>query len=294
MKQTPKTLVARGREQFVVRSGRNPYHLIPYIGNKSGFVDIFARLMPPDVQNKKIVDVFGGSGAFAIYCCSQFGSDNITYNDNNPVITNFMTHIRDDPTGLIQEYNIHRARSTPEYFMDVRDQSIQNGIEDAGRFLYLAKNAFSGKIRFNNSGKFNAPMRKGTPCPALDKNKICRISSSIQNMEILNHSYEHFMDISDTFLYLDPPYMNNPNAHYNGVPSTTDFVKFVRNISPKNFVMISEQNEPHEIGLDDTYTIHDVLLRRSLQYVTQKDSREIIAINYTPPDHVEYHQQLLQ
>ena len=268
--------------QYTVRSGRNAYHLIPYIGNKSGFVHIFRELMPPGVGGKRIVDVFGGSGAFSIYCCFEFGSSHITYNDSNPVITNFMKHVRDDPDGLIREYNIHRGMSSPEYFLKVRNQTINEGLEDAGRFLYLAKNAFSGKIRFNSRNKFNAPMRKGAPCPIIDENKIRKISANIQNMRILNESFEYFKSITDSFLYLDPPYMNNPNAHYNGVPSTDDFIQFVKKITPKNFVMISEQNDPDQIGLPRTYRVYSVLLRRSLQYVTQQSSREIIAINYEP------------
>lgn len=284
---TPSTPPAAARQalaQYTVGSGRNQYHLIPYIGNKSGFVDIFRRLMPPGVGNKRIVDVFGGSGAFAIYCCFEFGSDRITYNDNNPVITNFMTHVRDDPDGLIREYKTHRRMSSPEYFLKVRSQTIEKGLKDAGRFLYLAKNAFSGKIRFNGSNKFNAPMRKGAPCPVINEDKIRKISANIQNMQILNEPFEYFEGAGDAFLYLDPPYMNNPNAHYNGVPSTADFIGFVKKITPKNFVMISEQNDPDEIGLPPAYRVYEVMLRRSLQYITRRDSREIVAINYEPAD----------
>ena len=279
---TPSAAARQAMARYTVGSGRNKYHLIPYIGSKAGFVDIFRRLMPPDAGNKRIVDVFGGSGAFAIYCCFEFGSDRITYNDNNPVITNFMKHVRDNPDGLIREYKTHRRMSSPEYFLKVRSQTIEKGLKDAGRFLYLAKNAFSGKIRFNGSNKFNAPMRKGAPCPVIDEEKIHAISKNIQDMQILNEPFEHFGEIDDAFLYLDPPYMNNPNAHYNGVPSTVDFIGFVKKITPKNLVMISEQNDPDEIGLPREYRVYDVMLRRSLQYITQKDSREIVAINYDP------------
>ena len=280
---TPPATARQALAQYTVGSGRNKYHLIPYIGNKAGFVDIFRRLMPPDAGGKRIVDVFGGSGAFAIYCCFEFGSDRITYNDNNPVITNFMKHVRDDPDGLIREYKKHRRMSSPEYFLKVRGQTIEKGLKDAGRFLYLAKNAFSGKIRFNGSNKFNAPMRKGAPCPVIDEGKIHEISTNIQGMQILNESFEYFGGIDNAFLYLDPPYMNNPNAHYNGVPSTADFIEFVEKITPKNFVMISEQNDPDEIGLPHEYRVYGVMLRRSLQYITQRDSQEIVAINYEPP-----------
>ncbi len=268
--------------QYEVRNGRNRCHLIPYIGNKSGFSDIFDELVPDDAGSGKIVDVFGGSGAFAIYCCFRFGSDRVVYNDNNPVLANFMTLVRDDVAGLIEEYERHRSMSSPDYFLRVRTESLTDGLRGAGRFLYLAKNAFSGKIRFNKKNKFNAPMRKSARCPSLSEERLRTISDAVRGMAITNKNFEEFQDIRDAFLYLDPPYMNNTNAHYNGVPATDSFARFVRATTLHNRVMISEQNEPDAIGIPESYRIYRIALRRSLQYVTQKDSAEIIAINYDP------------
>ena len=267
---------------YTVVNGHNKYHLIPYVGNKSGFADIFGKLMPPNVRDMHITDVFGGSGAFAIYCCFEFGSDGVTYNDNNPVLVNFMRHVRDDPDGLLREYESHRLASSPEYFLGIRRQSISDGLEDAGRFLYLAKNAFSGKIRFNSSNKFNAPMRKGARCPMMNESRLRGISANIKRMNILNEHFGYFASVDSEFLYLDPPYMNNTNGHYNGVPDVRDFAEFVGRVHTGNHVMISEQNDPSDIGLPDVFRVYDVVLRRSLQYRTQRGSREIIAINYEP------------
>ena len=275
-------VMSQSVRQYEVRNGRNRCHLIPYIGNKSGFSDIFDELVPSDAGNGKIVDVFGGSGAFAIYCCFRFGSDRVVYNDNNPVLTNFMAFVRDDVAGLIEEYEGHKSASSPDYFLRVRTESLTDGLRGAGRFLYLAKNAFSGKIRFNKKNGFNAPMRKSTKCPSLSEERFCAISDVVGKMAITNKSFEEFQDTRDAFLYLDPPYMNNTNAHYNGVPATESFARFVRATTLHNRVMISEQNEPDAIGIPESFRIYRIALRRSLQYVTQKDSAEIIATNYDP------------
>ena len=279
------TDVSRFVQQYEVRNGRNRCHLIPYIGNKSGFSGIFDDLVPDGAGNGKIVDVFGGSGAFAIYCCFRFGSDHVVYNDNNPVLTNFMAFVRDDVAGLIKEYEEHKNVSSPDHFLRVRTESLTDGLRGAGRFLYLAKNAFSGKIRFNKKNKFNAPMRKGTKCPSLSEERFRDISDIVRKMAITNKNFEEFQDIRDAFLYLDPPYMNNTNAHYNGVPATENFARFVRSTTMHNRIMISEQNEPDTIGIPESYRIYRIMLRRSLQYVTQKGSAEIIAINYDPHEH---------
>ncbi len=276
-----KSLLFNKRPQvFEVSNGRNPYHLIPYIGNKSGFCHIFDVLIPDSIRNHRIYDIFGGGGSFSIYCSYRFGSKNVTYNDNNPVIANFIRCVRDDPSGLHRQYLMHKQKSGNEYYLDTRDKSLDVGLVGAGRFLYLAKNAFSGKIRFNRSNKFNTPMRKDSRCPDMDLEHLRRTSDIIKDMTITNESYEFYDDTRESFVYLDPPYMNNTNNHYNGVPETDKFIEFVKKIEWDNYIMISEQNDPSALKLSDDFRVYPILLKRSLQYNTQNSSQEIIAINY--------------
>ena len=272
-------------QTFQVRNGRNRHHLIPYIGNKSGFVRIFDRLIPREVVGKReIVDVFGGSGAFSIYACYRFGSEKVTYNDNNPVVVNFLRHVQSSPKKLHEQYHQHRKKSSNEHYLAIRDMPLDNGLAAAGRFLYLAKNAFSGKIRFNSSNKFNCPMRKDSKCPGLELSHLEKISTTIRHLTITNESYEQYQDSQDTFFYLDPPYMDNPHGHYNEVPATRDFLDFVMNVEQHNKVMISEQTI---LPLSDTFRVYRISLKRSLQYFTQNGSTEIIAINYQPEDYTD-------
>lgn len=276
-----KTTIIKDHK-FEVRHGRNQYHLIPYIGNKSGFAHIFDRMIP-DLTRRRFYDVFGGGASFSIYCSSRFGSKRVTYNDNNPTIVNFIRYVKEDPKGLHGQYMKHREKSDGQYYLDVRDKSLDDGLTGAGRFLYLAKNAFSGKIRFNGSNKFNAPMRKNNRCPDLKLDRLAEISNTIKDITITNEPYEHYGTVRDSFVYLDPPYMGNPNSHYNGVPETDEFIRFVKSIEGKNQVMISEQNDPADLRLSGIFSAYQILLRRSLQYNTQNDSKEIIAINYALP-----------
>lgn len=269
-------------ETFQVGNGRTRAHLIPYVGNKSGFVHIFDRLIPDEVQGKRIYDLFGGGGSFSIYCSYRFGSKRVTYNDNNPTITNFLTWVRKDWRGLADQYETHRAKSDGQHYLAVREMPLDGGLVGAGRFLYLAKNAFSGKIRFNSSNRFNSPMRKDSRCPSLDVGQLERISMAIRDLTITTDGFERYADVKDGFVYLDPPYMGNPNNHYNAVPALEDFVGFMQRIEKDNMVMISEQNDPGTLGLSESFRVYPVLLRRSLQYATRTDSREIITVNYDP------------
>lgn len=269
---------------FKVRNGRNFCHLIPYIGNKSGFAHIFDSMVPDSAAKGRILDLFGGGAAFSIYCSYRFGSKRVTYNDSNPTVVNFLTWVRDDPVGLVRQYKRHQTKSSSQYYLETRDRPLDEGLAGAGRFLYLAKNAFSGKIRFNRSNKFNTPMRKNARCPDIDAESISRTSHAIRHIRITNQPYQDYADTENSFIYLDPPYMENANNHYNGVPDTSEFIAFVKQVEQRNLVMISEQNDPEFLKLSGRFTSYPVLLKRSLQYRTKTDSREIIAINYSLPN----------
>ena len=276
-------------QTFQVSNGRTSCHLIPYIGNKSGFSHIFDSLIPDSIQGKQIYDAFGGGASFSIYCSYRFGSKYVTYNDNNPTVANFISWVKKDPHGLAEQYETHRDKSDSQYYLDVRDMSLDDGLVGAGRFLYLAKNAFSGKIRFNSSNKFNSPMRKDSKCPNLNLEQLAKISTAIQDLVITNESFEHYEDVKGGFVYLDPPYLENTNNHYNGVPDTEDFIGFVKKIEAYNQVMISEQNSPYMLRLSASFRVYPILLKRSLQYITQNSSKEIVAINYIPPEPLVAH-----
>ncbi|RNJ79981.1 MAG: DNA adenine methylase [Nitrosopumilus sp. H8] len=267
--------------QFSVHNHRARLKLIPYVGCKSGFSHIFDALIPDDPG--RVYDLFGGGGGFTFYACNRFGSENVTYNDHNPVLVNLIESLKRDPEGLHSEYQVHYAESSPEYYLGMRKMDLGGGIAGAGRFLYLAKNAFSGKIRFNSKNEFNCPMRKNAKCPRLGIETLRLLSDTIQDLEITGRSYSEYAKVGGSFVYLDPPYMNNPNSHYNATVPLEDFAGFVRGIQGANKVMISEQNSPESLMLSEDYAVFAVTLNRSLQYYTQENSKEIVAINYDAP-----------
>ena len=267
-------------EVFVVKNKpRNPLKLIPYIGCKAGFDKIFDHIIPDTIEGT-IYDVFGGSGSFSFYACQRFGSHRVTYNDNNPVVVNLIKQVQSDPTGVWDVYHQHFLKSSVEHYYRVRDLTLEDDVESAGNFLYLAKNAFSGKIRFNASNRFNAPIRKGSSCPKLCRDVLIELSAIIRDMTITNCDYRAFSRLDKAFLYLDPPYFNNTNGHYNGVLCLDEFNHFLRSVESSNRVVLSEQNDPSLFELPNSYTVYPVTLNRSLQYVTRTGSKEIIALNY--------------
>ena len=264
---------------FVVTNKRTNLKIIPYIGCKAGFKDIFDKIIPDNLAGR-IYDIFGGGGAFSLYACDRFGSHRVTYNDNNPIVVNLIRHVQTSPVRLWELYNEHYNNSSTEYYYRVRNLCLENGVEGAANFLYLAKNAFSGKIRFNSSNKFNSPIRKGSSCPKIDLDSLVDLSRTVEDLTIMNADYKEFASVDNSFLYLDPPYFNNTNGHYNGVLDLGAFNQFLRTIELKNRVVLSEQNHPHIFELPESYTVRSITLMRSLQYFTQNRSEEMIAFNY--------------
>ena len=125
-------------------------------------------------------------------------------------------------------------------------------------------------------------MRKGANCPSVSLENLIYLSETISKLRIRKVDFRSFKNRRNGFMYLDPPYMNNGNGHYNATVPTEDFVDFVKHIQQYNKVMISEQNSMKSLGLHG-YKTYGVTLKRSLQYITQNKSKEIVAINYKPP-----------
>ena len=272
-------LVMKLNKTFYIHKRRG-LKLMPYVGCKAGFSNIFDEIIPDHVG--KIYDLFGGGGGFSFYASRRFGSDNIVYNDHNPAICNLIKSLQRYPNDLYNSYEVHRNKSSHDYYNNCRKQNVTNNTDGAARLLYLAKNAFSGKIRWNKSGQFNTPMRKNTKCPKIKLELLINLSNTIKNMAILNDEFNNY-DMKNSLVYLDPPYIGNKNSHYDATSvKLQDFNSFVRKIEKNNKVVISEQNTAESLGLPD-YNNYDVILRRSLQYHTTKlkETREVLLTNYT-------------
>ncbi len=267
------------QSEFVVTNKRANLKIIPYIGCKAGFTDIFDKIIPDNISGR-IYDIFGGGGAFSLYACNRFGSHRVTYNDNNPIVVNLIRQVQKSPLRLWELYTEHYNNSCTEYYYRVRTLCLQNGVEGAANFLYLAKNAFSGKIRFNSRNKFNSPIRKGSSCPKVHLDSLLGLSKTIEDLTIMNEDYKAFACVENSVLYLDPPYFNNTNGHYNGVLDLAEFNQFLRTIELRNRVVLSEQNHPNIFDLPESYTVRPITLMRSLQYFTQNKSEEMIAFNF--------------
>ena len=92
---------------------RTELKLIPYIGCKAGFAEIFNEIIPKNPGH--VYDVFGGGGGLTFYACYRFGPNNVTYHDHNPTMVNLTRSLQQSPKELYAAYQGHEEKSGPEY-----------------------------------------------------------------------------------------------------------------------------------------------------------------------------------
>ena len=150
-------------DEFVVGPGDSSLRLFHYFGSKARFKHVFDAVLPDEAE--RVVDVFGGSGAFSFYACRRYGAGKVVYSDASLHLANLMLHARDFPHELRAAACRHCARHSRGYYYRQREIDSREGVEGAGRLLYLARNSFSGILRIKD-GAMGARRARTSSGPA--------------------------------------------------------------------------------------------------------------------------------
>jgi len=94
------------------------------------------------------------------------------------------------------------------YAVRKRVNRTNNAVEKAAGLIYLNKTCFNGLFRFNQSGKFNAPVGDQKNPKICDEANLKRVSDSLQKVQLSCCSYERLRTNirKGDLVYLDPPY----------------------------------------------------------------------------------------
>ena len=262
-------------DEFVIGAARGD-SLMPYVGSKARFKHVFDAILPDDPD--RVVDVFGGSGAFSLYACRRYGAERVHYNDAAPAMANLMRSVQSSPREVFERWEFHSAQHSRDYFLETRETNLEDGVDAAARTLYLASNSFSGLLLLTEDGSSMA----GPSSHASARADWCRLESTsaiIQGMAITNHDYREFWHEDSALVYLDPPYFLQRSSHYyyGGHLDLDEFKWFLAHVSLSNDVVLSEQQSPDFFGMD--WEWRPVATNHSLS--TGDPKREIIAWNWT-------------
>lgn len=198
--------------------------VLKYRGGKSREIPRFLQYIP-DEFNRYIEPFFGG-GAVYFY----IEPENAIINDVNVRLMTFYRQLRDNYPEMHRQlselqrqyednhlaYKKLKAHS-PEDRVPNENENLYYRIRDLFNcpddtfldgvlYYFINKTAYSGMIRYNNSGEYNVPFGR---YPNFNTRLVTlQHSELLQGAELYNTDYRHIFSMAqdDDFIFLDPPY----------------------------------------------------------------------------------------
>ncbi|WEV67045.1 DNA adenine methylase [Bifidobacterium sp. ESL0769] len=187
--------------------------IVKWVGGKRQLLDEIVPSIPTD---KTYVEPFLGGGAVLL----ALKPKHAIINDANSELINVYTCVRDDTDELVKRLKEHKEQNHDkgaDYFYEIRamdrnaNYSKKSKIDKAARIIYLNKTCFNGLYRVNSAGQFNSPYGRYKNPDIVNEVGIRALAKYLQenDVKIFSEDYTEVLATlnSDSFVYLDPPYM---------------------------------------------------------------------------------------
>ena len=198
--------------------------VLKYRGGKSREIPRFLQYIPDDF-NRYIEPFFGGG---AVYF--HLEPDNAIINDVNDRLIAFYGQLKEQYPKMRKQldelqnkYEINQLaykklkaltpdervpNANEDLYYEMRKLFNQpdNSYLDGVVYFFINKTAYSGMIRYNNSGEYNVPFGR---YPNLNTRLVTKQHSELlQSAELYSVDYREIFDMAeeDDFIFLDPPY----------------------------------------------------------------------------------------
>lgn len=198
--------------------------VLKYRGGKSREIPRFLQYVPTAFD--RYIEPFFGGGALYFY----LEPENAIINDVNERLMTFYGQLkgqyplmRQQLDALQAQYEVNQAAfkaqkaATPdvrvpnaneELYYRMRDlfNHPDGSLLDGVTYFFINKTAYSGMIRYNNSGEYNVPFGR---YPNLNTRLITQQHSDLlQGAELFSLDYSRIFEMAqeDDFIFLDPPY----------------------------------------------------------------------------------------
>lgn len=198
--------------------------VLKYRGGKSREIPRFLQYIPDDFN--RYIEPFLGGGAVYFY----LEPDNAIINDANDRLMTFYRQLRDNyPEMRRQLDELQRQYEANQLaYKKLKAQNPEERVPNANEDLYyrirelfnypddtyldgvlyffINKTAYSGMIRYNNSGEYNVPFGR---YPNLNTRLVTlQHSELLQGAELFSFDYRQIFDMAEgeDFMFLDPPY----------------------------------------------------------------------------------------
>lgn len=245
---------------------------LPYQGSKKKISKKIVEIIKQNFgTNKPVYDIFGGGGAITAEC--MLNGLSVHYNDLDETITEMFKKVISEDRDYLKTLIVSR-----EEFFKIRDKQ-EKSVDDNLKILvnsfgnnrtcYLYSEEFSD-IKYNlaieiikNHDTFKNYRKTETylksrktfeeqtyktrmhPLERMQQlqqlQQLERLQNiNLNNLEITNHDYKRFSHLSDTIIYLDPPYENTTFKGYSiDKFDSQAFYDWAYGMSKKNIVLIS-------------------------------------------------------
>lgn len=176
---------------------------IPWFGGKQYQSKVLLRYIPP---HKTYVEPFGGAAALLF---SKEPSQIEVYNDIHCGVVNLYRVLRDEDKLKRFERLAHLSVHSREEFELFKEtwKDIDDDVERAYRFFYVARYSFSGK--FGQSFGYNVKSEPQSRRYLAALNRMNEIHERLKMVQIENDDFRNVIrryDHEDAFFYIDPPY----------------------------------------------------------------------------------------
>lgn len=258
--------------------------LFNYIGGKTWLREHLREKIQHNLNAKQIdtyIEPFaGGLGAFLnIYdILHTHNIKRVILNDINSKLINFYKIVQTNPDDLIEEYlkletlysktipqeaySLHKTKDKIKikqfleksnfFYKKIRNQfnSTQTELDNATHLLFLQNHCFNGVYRENSQGQYNTPFNWDSKIFNEDniKTKILNVHKIFNtfDIEFSNKSFIELEYNSQSFYYLDPPYINDNIQENKYNKDSFEFnkqKKLIQKIKNTSFLYSNHYNE---------------------------------------------------
>ena len=133
--------------------------------------------------------------------------------DANSQLINTYIQVRDNPDGLIEEFQ--KFHNTEADYYRIREEITADcTIANAARFLFLNQTSYNGLYRVNRKGRYNVPYGFRDTWE-YDVQRIRDASEKLKNTRITAGDFEvnKYRIKKNDLVFLDPPYTVSHNNH---------------------------------------------------------------------------------
>lgn len=252
-------------------------------GGKSKMTKILDKYFPKEVN--KYLETFTGGGSVLLYIIQKYNPQVIYANDIDTKLINYYNNVKDTPQIVIDECLEIKNKYNKDTFTEVFYNLDR---EKASHFFTSNKTSFSGLNKNYSSQAYDRNF--SVKCI----NKINDVSEIIKNVNFVNSNFadlDNVIDnISDYFIYLDPPYYGNKktglygdNGELHKYFDHDKMFEWVEKHSHNNKIMISYDDSPYIRELYKDYNIYNFDFVYSMTNTGGnlcKKGNEIVITNY--------------